>query len=396
MSSLPSRDVLTSGRVGALVAMIASAAAVGAGLSLGLPLLALVLEGRGVGGVWIGLNTATAGIASVAITPFVTRLAIRFGALPLLVTALITTAVSFLGFYFASSLWMWFPLRLVFHGAINVAFVVSEFWIASLAPHDRRGLVMGIYATVLSLGFAVGPLILGLVGSAGVLPFLAGSAVILIATLPTLFARHAVPPLEHGGGHGSILGFVRAVPLATLAALVFGAVESGAMAILPIYGLRLGFSEAEAALLVTAAALGNVALQIPIGIAADRTNRIGVLIGCAVVGLVGALLIPVVAHDFTLLLAVLFVWAGTLAGLYTVGLTHLGARYAGADLASVNATFVMMYAVGMMVGPPAIGAGLDAVPPHGAAHVMAAIFALYLAVAAVDLARHRRGGRRAA
>lgn len=381
-------------RIAALAAMIASAGAVGTGLSLGLPLLALVLEGRGISGTWIGLNTAVAGIAALIVTPFVTPMAIRVGPLPLLIASLVTTAVSLIGFYLATAFWLWFPLRLVFHGALGTAFVLSEFWIASLAPEDRRGLVMGIYATVLSLGFAVGPILLGTVGSDGFLPFAIGSAVITAAVIPALFARGAAPALHGGGDRKSVWSFVVAVPLATLGALVFGAVESGAMAILPIYGLRLGWPEREAALIVTVAALGNVALQIPLGLLADRVDKRRLLLACGLVGLVGALLMPAASGSFAALLAVVFVWGGVTAGLYTVGLTLLGASYSGANLAAANATFVMLYALGMMVGPPSIGGGLDLAPPQGAAFVMATFFALYLGVGIASRAG-RAGVRRA-
>ncbi|WP_083463254.1 MFS transporter [Prosthecomicrobium hirschii] len=382
-TALPASVRGDGARTAALVAMIASAGGVGAGLSLGLPLLALVLESRGITGSWIGLNTAVAGFAALAITPFVTPLAARIGAMRLLIGALLTTAVALIGFYFATDFRLWFPLRLVFHGALGTAFVLSEFWIASLAPGARRGLVMGIYATVLSLGFAVGPLILRFVGSHGFLPFGLGAAIIALATIPVLFARGQRPDLHQTGRRRSVFGFVVGVPIASMAALVFGAVESGAMAILPVYGLRLGLEEGQAALIVTAAALGNVALQIPIGLVADRIDRVTVLVACALAGLAGAFVIPLVADRFPALLAVVFVWAGIIAGLYTVGLTHLGARYSGANLAAANATFVMMYAVGMMAGPPAMGLGLDAFAPHGAILVTAVFFLAYLAVVAI-------------
>ena len=66
-------------------------------------------------------------------------------------------ALAFVGFYFADSFWMWFPLRAVLHVALTVLFILSEFWISTSAPPHRRGLVLGLYATVLSLGFAGGP-----------------------------------------------------------------------------------------------------------------------------------------------------------------------------------------------------------------------------------------------
>ncbi len=80
------------------------------------------------------------------------------------------------------------------------------------------------------------------------------------------------------------------------------------------------------------------------------------------------------------LYAVLFVWGGSTGALYTVGLAHLGARFAGADLASANAAFVLLYNVGLVIGPPVAGGGMDALPPHGFPLSLAAFFALYVAI----------------
>ncbi|MDR3497060.1 MAG: MFS transporter [Ancalomicrobiaceae bacterium] len=389
-SSLPAPEAaFHRTRVLALAAMISSAAAVGAGISLGLPLLSLVLEARGVSGSLIGLNTAIAGVASLVVIPFVTPLAARIGAWRLLIGALLTTGISFYGFHIVENYWGWFPLRLVFHGGLTVAFVMSEFWINSLSPPGRRGLVMGIYATILSLGFSAGPAVLAAVGSHGPLPFAIGSVILLAATLPVLTAHAETPELEPGSRR-SVIGFVFAAPIATLAALAFGAIESGGMAILPIYGLRLGLTEGVAAKLVSAVALGNLLMQIPIGILSDRIDRRDMLLVCAAIGVLGALALPLVAPNFWWTALVLVIWGGVVAGLYTIGLTLLGASYSGANLAAANAAFIMMYSIGMLFGPPAIGAGLDAFAashsPHGAPYVMAGIFAAYLAVVLAERA----------
>ena len=366
----------------ALVAIVTSAAAIATGLSLGLPLLALVLQARGVSGTWIGLNTAIAGLASVLAPVLVTPLARLVGAGRLLTAMLALVAVTFYAFHLVDDLAGWFVLRLVFHGALTIAFVVSEFWLMTLAPPEKRGLLVGVYATVFSVGLAVGPLILALTGSTGALPFLVGACILAAAILPVHLARRAPPDLHEESRHGT-LGFVVAAPVATLAALAFGAVESGGLAILPLWGLAQGLDEGRAAWLLTAVGLGNVAMQIPIGLLADRLDKTRLLGLCSLGSALGAALLPFAATtSLAVTLALLFLWGGIAAGLYTIGLAALADRYHGSDLAGANAAFVSMYGVGMLVGPAAIGVGLDASPAAGAPLVMAAFFALHLAVLA--------------
>jgi MFS family permease len=137
-----------------LFAAISAISVVGIAIGLGMPLLSVVLETRGHSATMIGLNTATAGIASIAAAPLATPLASRMGVAWAMLLMIAAGALAFVGFYFASAFWMWFPLRVVLHVALTVLFILSEFWISASAPPRRRGLVLGIYATVLSLGFA--------------------------------------------------------------------------------------------------------------------------------------------------------------------------------------------------------------------------------------------------
>lgn len=347
-----------------ITAAIGAITAVGSSLSLGMPLLALVLEQRGVSSSAIGINTATAGIASLITGPFVPALAARVGAAKLLLFAAVTATLCFPLFYVFESYWVWFGLRFAFHSAINTAFILSEFWINALAPPGRRGLLMGIYGTVLSMGFAVGPVILGLVGSDGALPFVIGTMVLGLSVLPVLAALKADPPMD-GHAHGSIFRYLALVPLATFAAFAMGSVESGLLSFLAIYGLRLGFAETVATMLVTALAVGNILSQVPLGLLADRMDKRKLLLGLGTVGTVAAFLLPSMSGSLPGLLLALMTVGGVTAGLYTVGLTHLGARLKGAELASANAAFVFMYALGMLAGPTAMGAGMDILDPHG-------------------------------
>jgi len=368
-------------RKAAITAAVASVAVVGVGLSLSIPLLSLEMERMGLSGTWIGVNTAVAGLASIAIVPFTPRLAARFGVLPLLLVAVLTLTTTILAFKSLFSFAWWFPIRFVFAAALGVLFVLSEYWINTAAPPERRGFVMGLYATVLALGFAAGPAVLSVVGTGGWPPYLAGAALFTLALVPLLAARGVTPAIEKGGGR-SILSFMLAAPTATLAAFVFGAVETGGFALLPVYGLRNGYEAEGAAFLVSVLAIGNVLLQIPIGALSDRVDRRLVLLGVAAVGLAGALLMPLAIGSRAGFFALLVVWGGVIGGFYTVGLAHLGARFTGADLASANAAFLILYNIGLIAGPPVIGGGMDLAPPHGFALATAAFFAVYLAVVA--------------
>ncbi|OJU86705.1 MFS transporter [Shinella sp. PSBB067] len=361
-----------------LVAAIAAISAVGIAMGLGLPLLSIIMEKRGISSTMIGINSAMAGVAAMVAAPFTTRLAHAWGTSTTMLAAILLAAISGLGFYYIENFWLWFPLRLVFHGATTMLFILSEFWINAAAPPSRRGLVLGIYATVLSLGFATGPLLFSLIGSEGVLPFALGAMIILLAAVPIFLARGESPVIDEKP-ELHFMRYILLVPTATAAVFIFGAVQVGGLSLLPIYATRAGFSEAQAALLLTVMGVGNMAFQIPLGLLSDRMrDRRSLLTIMAAIGLAGSLSLPVISHTWLLMAGVLLVWGGCVAGLYTIGLSHLGSRLVGADLAAANAAFIFCYAVGTVIGPQAIGAAMDVSGNDGFAWAIVAFFGFYL------------------
>ncbi|RVJ07058.1 MFS transporter [Sinorhizobium medicae] len=368
-----------------LIAALASITAVGIAIGLGLPLLSVIMEKRGIAPTLNGLNAAMAGLASMAAAPFTMKFAHRHGVAPTMLLAIAFAATSSLGFYYLTNFWLWFPLRIVFHGAITVLFILSEFWINATAPPNRRGFVLGVYGTVLSLGFASGPLLFSILGSEGLLPFAVGAGVILLSAIPIFLARNESPVLDEKPKR-HFMRYVFLVPTATAAVFIFGAVEYGGLSLFPIFGTRAGFSESQAALLLTVMGIGNFIFQIPLGMLSDRVkDRRTILSALTLIGLVGALFLPMLVENWILMALVLLFWGGCVSGLYTVGLSHLGSRLQGADLAAANAAFVFSYAVGTVAGPQVIGAAMDVTGNDGFAWAIAGFFGLYVVLSLVRI-----------
>ena len=77
-----------------LVAAIASVSAVGIAIGLGLPLLSIILEKRGISSSLIGLNPAMMGVASMLAAVITTKLAHRFGVVQTMIWAVVLSALS--------------------------------------------------------------------------------------------------------------------------------------------------------------------------------------------------------------------------------------------------------------------------------------------------------------
>ncbi len=360
-----------------IIAAIASVSIVGVGLSLTVALLSVRLEQAGYSAHAIGLNPAAGGLATLAWAPFVPFFAQYVGTRRILLLALIVAAASLAAFMLTGNYWAWLFIRVVFGATLTTLFVISEYWINAVAPPGRRGLVMGLYTTTLAIGFAIGPLILLVTGVDGSKPFLVGIALVIIGMIPIALNQSA-PQIERQT-QIPVSGFIAMAPVATLAALLHGAIETASMSLLPVYALRMNLGVEAGAGLLGLFLLGNILFQIPVGLISDRLDRRKLLLAVSLGGCLGALALPLAAAvSFTLFCALLIVWGGIVGSFYAIGLALLGSRYAGAELASANAAFVMFYSLGMLAGPPIAGFGLDLVPPNGFFLAIALLILPYL------------------
>jgi MFS family permease len=359
-----------------LIAILSACVAYGIGMGLTLPLLSLILERMGEPGSVNGLNLATAGLASLAVTPQMPRLMARIGAAEFLSLALVIAAGALVGIYFVPNLWLWFPVRFVLSSALNALFVVTEFWINRLASAGNRGRYIALYSVCLAGSYGIGPTLLQWIGTRGLTPFVAGAGMLLLAIVPVLLARRTAPKLEHAAAH-SVFAIIRQAPAAFAAAFVFGAIDAGMAGLIPVYAVRSGYTEAHAALCVSAIALGSILFTYPLGALADRYDRRTLLAWCAASGIAGAALAPFAVSTPPLFYLLLLLWGGVILGIYTIGLTILGERFQGDTLASANAGFILLYCLGLLIGPAGEGAALDAWNPHGLMVVLGLICAAY-------------------
>lgn len=366
-----------------LIAAILCISIVGVGLSLVIPLLALRLEAAGFPAETNGLHIAVAGLATMIGAPLTPPLARLLGLRPLLFGAIALGVGALIAFALTDDYQLWLAIRMAFGLSLTMIFVVSEFWISVAAPPERRGAVLGLYATVLAAGFAAGPALLSLTGATGPLPFLLAALLVGCAAIPVALAKGAAKMEGESARHlGAIL---KAAPIALGAALLYGAMETGLNGLLPVFGLRAGFSPAFSSFQLTLVALGNVVFPIPIGFVADRMKKLRLLTFFALFGCFGALALPAfVADPFAFGLA-LFIWGGVIGGIYPVGLAILAEKFDGARLGAANAAYIMMYSAGMVVGPPILGFGLDLASPRGLFDALGILFLAYLFLIAAIL-----------
>src|SRR5690606_19728113 len=166
-------------------AVIAAACIFGLTYGLSAPLIAQALHVRGVGETMIGLNAALYALGVLAVARWLPRFAERVGLRIGMALALLPVALVLPGFAL-TALWLWFPLRFLLGAGSEGVFVMSEAWVNQLSSERSRATTIAVYTAALSLGFALGPLVLSAVGAHEVTAYWIGAACAFAALLLVL------------------------------------------------------------------------------------------------------------------------------------------------------------------------------------------------------------------
>jgi MFS family permease len=360
------------------------------------PAIAFNLEARGYAAGTIGAQAACAGLGLLTSAVLMPLLAPRVGAWRLALVGLYGTVAAIFAFGVTENLTLWFVLRFLLGAMVNVLFVVSDTWINQLAPDHLRGRVIAVYAATNAGMFALGPLLIPLVGYSGLASFGVMAGAVGVMGLALIRLRGIEQPLAPAPFAVS-LRVVTAIPVLVLAVFAFGFHDGAVFALWVVYAFDRGLGETMAAVTLSAITLGSVVLQFPIGWLADRMRRRRLLAILAGVACLGAVLLPWVALRSAWGFAYLLAWGAAAFGVNTLALTLVGQRFAGVRLVAASAVFGMAWGAGALVGPWAAGLLMERAGPTMLPATIAMVFALLTLAAAPSVMpaagtpRRRRG-----
>jgi MFS family permease len=349
----------------ALAGIIATVSVFAIAQGLGYPLLSFILQRQGMSPSMIGLSAAMTPLGFILSAPLIPLLSRHFGAgrTALSCAGIAALLLALIGWQ--QNVWLWFPLRFLLGFTVNPLYVISETWLISLTPPAKRGRIMGVYTSIISAGFALGPFTLAFVGTTGWPPFLVGIGAFLLCGLCLLKVLPKLPDLHDGHAQQASVGsFVPQARLLLFAVFAAAAFEQVALALMSVYGKGYGSSEAKISMLLAVFVAGNIALQIPLGMLAERQGAHRALLLCAQATVLGCLVLPW-SFNSILVWPVVFVWGAVSFGVYTIALIQLGERFSGSMLMAGNAAFAMVWGVGGIAGPPVTGLVMELIGVQG-------------------------------
>lgn len=170
------------------------------GIGLAIPVLPELLgqftATREIQSYWYGVLVAAFGLTQFLAAPVLGALSDRYGRRPVLLASIIGLGLDFVLTGLAGSVWMLLAARIL-GGATSASFIVANGYAADVSSGEERTKNFGLIGAMMGLGFTVGPLLGGLLGSIDLrLPFYAAAA---LALVNAIYGALVVPeslPLE--------------------------------------------------------------------------------------------------------------------------------------------------------------------------------------------------------
>ncbi len=294
---------------------------------------------------------------------------------------------------------VWIAMRLISGFCFAGLYIVAESWLNDRATNETRGKLLSLYMVVTYIGIGAGQLLLNLANPLEFQLFILISILISVAVVPLLLSAGS-PPTFHDSVRISLFELFRLTPLGIVSMFAVGLVTATFFALGPVYAQRIGLNIRDTAYFMTAAVIGTVLLQGPIGALSDRFDRRKVLTLVTILTSVTALIcIPAEQVSTPVLFLAIALFGGLAFPLYSVCIAYTNDHLKPNQMIAASGALVLVSGLGAIAGPILVAMIMDTYGNQAmfwsiaAVHALTGVFAIYRMIrsAPVPLDKQRPG-----
>jgi MFS transporter, DHA1 family, multidrug resistance protein len=249
------------------------------GVGIVVPLLPVYAESLGASGFYIGLIFSSFSLSRTFLLPLFGRLSDRTGRKPYITLGLLGYAVVSVAFIFAETVPGLIWVRFVQGMASAMIMPVAQAYIGDITSVNREGVTMGMFNMSMFAGLSIGPLVGGVINDTlgleaafigmGVLSMV--GFLLAFVFLPPVSAERKVSQSEDMATWATLLTDKTIVGLFLLR-FVYVFCIGTIWCFLPVLADGMGLSSSKIGVLVMLGVFVSGALQLPMGVLADRAK----------------------------------------------------------------------------------------------------------------------------
>ncbi|NTU54161.1 MAG: MFS transporter [Chlorobiaceae bacterium] len=329
-----------------------------------------------------------------------------FGMKSSLIVSVALSAMAIMGLSSVSGVMHW-SLLVFANGFGSFMFIMLlQAWVSSLDLKKRKALMLALYSTVISVGMALGPVIVNAIEQSGFvarnlgqlvqasglplifnqemlttrLGFYVASLVSGMSLVPIILGVFLVPNLQVKS-QANIWNVISRAK-GPMFALAMGAVSVyGVTSFITLYGNKNGLSVSDSALLLTFFLTGTLVLETPLAWISDYFDRRFVIVFACFATMVCAVYLPIAIYVNKIAWLLLFFWGGFTGCIYSTSMALISDRFQGDELLAANSGYSIMESAGGTVGILMIGFFMDLAGTDGLPYVIMFASILYFSFA---------------
>ncbi len=278
---------------------------------------------------------------------------------------------------------VWIGLRFISGFCFAGLYIVAESWLNDRATNETRGKLLSLYMVVSYLGVGAGQLLLNLAEPSEYLLFILTSVLISVAVVPLLLSAGS-PPAFRESVNISLAELFRMSPLGIVSMFVVGLVTATFFALGPVYGQRIGLDVENISYFMTAAVVGTILLQGPVGALSDRFDRRIILTVVTLLAALSAVIcVPLSQESNLMLFLSVALFGGFAFPLYSICIAYTNDHLDPSEMIAASGALVLTGGLGAVFGPILIAAIMDYFGDQyffwsmGGIHGLMGLFALY-------------------
>ena len=332
------------------------------GIALGylFTVLVIIQKLNGYSESIIGLISASFSLGLMIAGFFVLKILANLGLyrMLLLSVSIQTICVSLIFIYFT-------PINLALCSFImgimgGMNWMTMDTWVNIVSNNKNRGKAIGLYNSSISIGFAIGPLLVAIFGTQGLLPIFLCLFLMLIRVPALYFIRNHIKNVKVPEQVKKInFSFIKVAPFIFVAIFISGINDSSFGALFPAFMINELFSDKSIGLYFFIGAFGGVISQPFVGALTDKINKRKFIFSLLVLHLIWPLLLLNFISSISIIILSVLIWGIASVSIYTVTLAYLGERVTIKELSIATSVFIIVYEFGEFIGPIVVGYFMD-------------------------------------
>ncbi len=257
------------------------------------------------------------------------------------------------------------PINLIINHFImgifgGMIWMTMDTWVNLVSDNKNRGKAIGFYNSAITLGFAIGPLFIGLFGTKGTLPIIIAISLMIIRTPVMMSIKKEVNDVKIPKLEKKInFSFLKLAPFIFISIFVSGVIDSSFAALFPAYMINEFFSDKQIGYLFFVGLFVGVFFQPIVGALTDKVNKRLLIITFLIFHLIWPLLLHNFISQIVIIYISIIIWGIASISLYTVTLAYLGERVKLSELSIATSFFIIIFEFGEFIGPITVGLIMD-------------------------------------